>query len=624
MRGLHEGRKAWLLVLPPAFAAGAAYLAWAVAGALQKGTLVQVTLSLGVAFALVVIWVAESGLLSRLLKLSFVEAAVKIALSWTPLVIFPFSAPYFNHWVFSSFLKNDPSSTRILLVVLWLVGLAVVGSVVIKVILFNGGGGVLAALERQSVKILWTGVALYFLVFVSLAFLAYSQYRFHSDLGEYNQTLWATLRGHIFYTSLEETADSYLGTHISPFLLMILPVYAIYQSPLTYLLLRSLALSLAAVPLFYLVRRMTNSGTTSLLLAGAFLFHPEIVSQHLTPGYEVVFVASLFFAAFYFFRERRFWWFIFFLAMVLAVREDFIPTAFMFAVYALLKRRSLAWYIVPLAMFVVWEGAVQLIFNAVIEHNVFRLYYGHFGNSPAEMVKTIVMHPLYALEEIRKYQATFIYNLLMPEGLIVPWLSPASIFAIPNLLISIARGQDFSVAAGGISHYGVMIISGLWLGLAEFVTRMRKWAHQASWTTRETEKAMLIVAVVIVVLVASTAHLWAYYLPTGRPAEAAALDQAISMIPPDASVSSNDGRAIMHMSNRMYIYEPLVWDVIEEPDRLPQGVEQLKADYVILKPFGNSFFNDAGAFQFLTEAGSPYKLIFDQDGIRLFKRENGN
>ena len=450
----------------------------------------------------------------------------------------------------------------------------------------------------------------------ALPILAYSQFRYHSDLAQYNQTLWATLRGDFFYSSLEETSGSYLSTHVSPFLLMILPVYALYQSPITILVLRSLALALAAVPLFYCVRRLTGSGIAGLLLSAAFLFHPEIVSQHFTSGYEVVFVAVFFFAAFYFFMEKRFGLFMFFLLMVLTVREDFIPVALVFSFYSLLKRMPWKWVVAPFAAWIVWQSVVVLIFSATTEHWVFNFYYGHFGDSPAQMVKTIAGHPLYALEETWRLQKSYVYNLLMPMGLVLPWTSLVSIFALPNLATFLARSNDVSLAAGGIAHYSVLIVSALWLGIVSFINRAQQRVPAA-----DRRRTAIIFSVIFITLIGSAAHLWTYNLPLGKPAAAAALDKAIDMVPADAPVASNDGRVFPRLSSRWGLYEPLIWAVPEEPDRLPQGLEQLeRADYVILKPFGNPLYNDEGSFSFVVAPGSPYRLIFEEDGIKVYRR----
>lgn len=185
-------------------------------------------------------------------------------------------------------------------------------------------------------------------------------------------------------------------------------------------------------------------------------------------------------------------------------------------------------------------------------------------------------------------------------------------FALPNIAINILRGSDVSGVAGGISHYSVLIVSAFWVTLAGFIAYLQK-----KLPGRE-RVAAVSASIVIFILVAATAHIWIKTLPQGPPADAAALAKALAMVPPGVSFASNDGRALSHVPARWGLYEPLLWDVPRGPDRLPQGIDRLDADYVLVKPFNNTYYNDAGSFAFLTAPGSRYEKIFDQDGIRLF------
>ena len=326
-------------------------------------------------------------------------------------------------------------------------------------------------------------------------------------------------------------------------------------------------------------------------------------------------MAAPFLAAFYFFMERRFGLFFAFLVITVSVREDFIPAALVFGVYALLKRLPRRWVLAPLALGAVYGAVVLVIFKLTIVHDTFTLYYGHLGAGPAAMLHTLIFHPVYTIEEIRRLQASYLYNLLAPEGLLLPFAGLTSLFALPNIAINVLRGSDPSGVAGGIAHYSVLVVASFWLTLAGLI----------GWLQRRLpgrEKTVAAVAgVVVVVMVAAVAHIWIGFLPKGPPPDAGALTRALAMVPPDASFSSNDGRALSHVPARWGLYDPLLWDPPQPPDRLPQGIGRLPADYVLVKPFGNSMYNDAGAFAFLTAPGTRYVKIFDQDGIRLFRKQ---
>ncbi len=615
------GRRRWLLGLPPLFAAGTGLFAWTVLGALGHHGQGRTLAVLAVVVAVWLVWLAESYLLAQATARPRQRVAELIALSWAPLIILPVSAPYFDHRVASLFLGAHPPAARVLELAAWLLGLAVAGSVLVKLLIFWPRAVVAVDyVERHAMRLLLTAAGLYFVVFTALAFLSYHWYNsfYHADLAQYNQTLWASLRGHIFYSAgLEITSNTYLSTHVSPFLLVfILPFYALRQEPQTYLLLRVLGLALATVPLFYCVRRLTASAVAGLLLAVAFLFHPEIAAQPFTSGYETVFVAAPFFAAFYFFLERRFGLFLALLVITVSVREDFVPAALVFGIYALLVRRSRKWVLAPLALGAVWGAAVLIIFRLTIVHNMFALYFGHLGDSPTAMIHTLIFHPIYSVDEVRRLQTSYLYNLLAPEGLVLPFAGLASLFALPNIVINVLRGSDPSGVAGGIAHYSVLVVAAFWLTIAGLIGQAQK-----RLPGRE-KLAAVVAALVVVIMVAASAHIWVNFLPKGPPPDAAALTRALAMVPPDASFSSNDGRALSHVPARWGLYDPLLWEAPQPPDRLPQGIDRLPADYVLVKPFGNSMYNDAGAFAFLTAPGTPYRLIFEQNGIRLFHKQD--
>lgn len=531
-----------------------------------------------------------------------------------PLLVLPLSLPYFAGWVATPWFADGVTGERALVLLAWLVLVALAGTAALRL----GDAGRRERLEgfveRNSRRLLTGMAALCFLVFALLAVVAYYRFRYHSDLGLYNQVLWSSVRGDFYHTTLEEKSiGSYY--HISPFLGLLLPFYALFQSPATYLVLRSLALALAAVPMFFCARRLTGSALAGLLLAAAFLLHPEIAAQHFTSGYEVVFGAAPFLAAFYFFLDRRPGWFIFFLVLTLSVREDFVPVAFGFAVLALIRRRTLFWVGAPLVLGIAWQAAVLFIFSQTIDHWMFGLYYGHLGATPGEALRTLFNEPMYVLRETWRLHASYLYNLLMPAGLLVPFMGLASIFALPSLAANLALGFDFSAAGGGIAHYSVLIVAALWLGLAGGIGRAsRRWDAGR-------QRLAMAAAVTILVLGAGAAHLWAYQLPLDQAPQAEALRRAIDLVPAGAPVATNDGRVIPALSGRPQIYEPLIWEMPTGPDRLPQGMGELQqAHYVILKPFGgNQLFDDEKAFSFIGEPGSPWQLVFEQDGIRVFQ-----
>ena len=74
------------------------------------------------------------------------------------------------------------------------------------------------------------------------------------DLGIQENILWNTVHGDILYSSL--MGGNYLGTHTSLVLLLVAPIYALAPSTETLLVLQALILGLAALPLYFLARKV--------------------------------------------------------------------------------------------------------------------------------------------------------------------------------------------------------------------------------------------------------------------------------------------------------------------------------------------------------------------------------
>ena len=115
-------------------------------------------------------------------------------------------------------------------------------------------------------------VAIYTAVSVYLAHGRLVEFSPHlSQLGIFAQSAWTTLHGH-FFANTHETVDGSLGRHFgihfSPTLLLLVPLYAVWPSPLSLMVAQALALALAVLPLYLLLRPHAGSLGGSLLAAG--------------------------------------------------------------------------------------------------------------------------------------------------------------------------------------------------------------------------------------------------------------------------------------------------------------------------------------------------------------------
>jgi uncharacterized membrane protein len=104
-------------------------------------------------------------------------------------------------------------------------------------------------------KILWTSIAAFVFIFSALGgfklwFGGYNAL----DLAIYRQVAANSIHGHWFAMSIHP--HSYLGDHVELFFAALFPFYAVAQHPLTLLILQSIAVALAAVPLVAVAGRL--------------------------------------------------------------------------------------------------------------------------------------------------------------------------------------------------------------------------------------------------------------------------------------------------------------------------------------------------------------------------------
>lgn len=97
------------------------------------------------------------------------------------------------------------------------------------------------------------------------------------DFGIFLQVFWHTLNGNFMFSKPIGTdlhPQTFLAVHVSPFLLLLLPIYALVRSPYTLLTIQSFALGLPALYVYRIALRATGREKLALIFAIGYLLHP--------------------------------------------------------------------------------------------------------------------------------------------------------------------------------------------------------------------------------------------------------------------------------------------------------------------------------------------------------------
>lgn len=319
-------------------------------------------------------------------------------------------------------------------------------------------GRVLAFLKRRPTVALYLCILIYTLVVSYVAILKH--YAFMSsawDLGIYEQVLWSTVNtGRLFWYTPEIAINpscNFLGIHFSPFLFLVLPIYAIFQTTETLLILQGFFLALGALPLYKLVVYESCSHKQALAFAVAYLAYPPIIAMAFFDFHIQVFLPLLFFYAFYYFKKEEWGKYFVFIVLSLTVIE-FVPLVIgFFGLYGLwvnryeifylikrfdfkgcLSRRNLVFPVVTILLGLVWFKVARTITLGINPSAPPHPNWKVFGDpihKPLEFIISVFADPIKTLGVIMTpidQKSLYVFGLFSP-------LAFLSFLDLPSLMI---------------------------------------------------------------------------------------------------------------------------------------------------------------------------------------------
>lgn len=155
------------------------------------------------------------------------------------------------------------------------------------------------------------------------------------DLAIFDQGLWLLTHFHAPFVTV--MGRNLFGDHTSFILLFIAPIYRLFPEPQGILIMQTLALAGAAVPIYLVALKLLKSTTVATLLVGAYLLNPALqlgnLEQFHPEALQVLIISVAIYAAF----ESR----LVLLAVMVAL--------------ALLVKEDAAVLVVPLGLWVMWR-----------------------------------------------------------------------------------------------------------------------------------------------------------------------------------------------------------------------------------------------------------------------------
>ena len=468
---------------------------------------------------------------------------------------------------------------------------------------------------RRHALVVWSAMAAWSGVLFATARSEYVNFRLgRFDFGNMVQAIWSTAQGRpLQVTNVSGDEVSRLSIHIDPVLALFAPFWAALPSPETVLLVRIVAVSLGALPVFWIARRHLASEGIASLLALAYLAYPWLAWTALEP-HPVTLAIPLLLYCVWALDADRLVAFVPFAALAALTGELVGLTLALIGLwYAFSRGRRRAGLVIAL-LGIGWSlFAVYVVVPAFSGSG--SAYYGYFvgvGGSPQGVVRTLFTHPgAIASALFTGRDVLYVLALALPLGglfVLAPGLAAA---ALPQLLQNGLAGP--TAMTDPRQHYSAVVIpiaiSATVLGIAGLSVRRQALAAKVVFGL------CLGLSVVVGAWPGVPGKVPAWDAVDFSPAHVDALRAAVGLVPDNAAVSSTN-KAGSHLSARRYYYSVPVlgradWIVLDTQDPFVETpvFPVLAKSPLTLERFTRRIQRDP-----------RWRRVYDEEGVLVFRR----
>lgn len=326
----------------------------------------------------------------------------------------------------------------------------------------------------------------FFVLCLTLTLHRYFSFYASFDQGIFNQVFWNNLHGRFFQSSLSSSLSTNvvhagevptvfyhrLGQHFTPALLLWLPIYALFPSPVTLTFLQVTLITCGGLVLYLLARHYLER-PLAVMITASFYGANAVIGPTLSNFHDIsqipLFVFTLLLA-----MEKRKWWLFWLMAIfILAVREDAGIGLFGVGVYMVLSKRfpraGLTTCILSFGYILALTNLIMPIFSADISKRFMLEQFGQYaqGNeaSTLDIIWGMVSNPWrFVVELVTPVDRTIRYLIGQWLPLIfIPALSPTSwmIAGFPLLKLFLGKGEGLLAIT---IRYALAVTPGLFYG----------------------------------------------------------------------------------------------------------------------------------------------------------------
>ncbi len=243
-------------------------------------------------------------------------------------------------------------------------------------------------------------------IFTQLAWQQHAALRTHkADLGQMDLAIWNSAHGRLLEEIKGDSLSTRLTDHAEPILILISPIFWLWDDVRALLLLQVLAVALAAIPLFALARDALGP-VAALTLAAAWLLNPSLQAAVLSDFHAIPLAVPLILWSFHAIEARHWRQFVLAASLLAAVKEEAALLAAGLGLWALWRTRhdttstgrraGLMLLLAGSAWFALATFVIIPAHGATVHHSPASIYFRRYtalGDTPAAIFKNSLLHP---------------------------------------------------------------------------------------------------------------------------------------------------------------------------------------------------------------------------------------
>ncbi len=311
-------------------------------------------------------------------------------------------------------------------------------------------------------------------IFSYFSILRHNAFASGFDLGNADQTVWNTIKGRIFTLTGDQTNISRFSIHADLILILLSPLYLLWNNVRMLLLSQSVFLALGAIPVYLLSQTLLKNKIISLILVLMYLLNPGLQWTNIYDFHGVSMAIPFLLFTFYFAYTKRWGWFAVFAFLAMLTKEEISLSIAWLGVFIFffLKERKLGVFIFfsGIIWFLLMVFVVIPHFNPSGRH--WALLWYQFNENSSESAVQLPLPEIFIKNFTSSDAKEYYISLIKPFALLPIFGLPWSFLALPELFVNLlsVHAQMHSI----VFHYDSGITPWLTIGTVFAVYYLKK------------------------------------------------------------------------------------------------------------------------------------------------------